>query len=256
MIGSNPSVFPSYPSSTIASYPTDYDPNYSIWNDYDFLEECGTGVYGKVYKAQRKSDRSTVAIKSTPRDHCEGIDPTTYRELNALALFKNKPCQFVITLYDFKLNRDYVFFVMEFAEQDLHAFIRERRQVELPTVKHFTYQILIAVLELQKQGIMHRDLKPNNIMVIADSEIPYIKLIDFGLSRQTPYPMKPTTPEIQTVLYRAPEVFFQPQFPTFTENQRMLRLYSKKVDTWSVGCIMAGSTEIAVQKNIIEYAPF
>jgi hypothetical protein len=89
------SSFPSTPTSSFSSFSENIR-DYEIWHDYRSLEECGTGVYGKVYKAQRRSDGMIVAIKETAKHVQEGVDATTYRELNALALFKTKPHNFII----------------------------------------------------------------------------------------------------------------------------------------------------------------
>ena len=72
---------------------------------------------------------------------------------------------------------------------------------------------------------MHRDLKPQNLLVTSDGQI---KLADFGLARAFSLPVKTYTHEVVTLWYRAPEVLL---------GQKQ---YSTPLDQWSVGCIMSG----------------
>lgn len=74
------------------------------------------------------------------------------------------------------------------------------------------------------KGILHRDLKPQNILVDKEGNL---KLADFGLARTLCHPLKPYTKDIVTLWYRAPEVLLG------------CELYSTPVDIWSVGCIFA-----------------
>lgn len=85
------------------------------------------------------------------------------------------------------------------------------------------YQILLGVDYMHKNRIMHRDLKPQNILINNKN---FIKIADFGLSRTFSVPLGKFTKEISTLWYRAPEIMMG------DEN------YSIQVDTWAVGIIM------------------
>jgi serine/threonine protein kinase len=86
------------------------------------------------------------------------------------------------------------------------------------------HQILNGIAFLHSKRVLHRDLKPQNILVNHRGEV---KLADFGLSRLYGTPIKPYTPKVVTLWYRAPEILLG------------CEEYSTGVDIWAAGCIMA-----------------
>ena len=99
-------------------------------------------------------------------------------------------------------------------------------------VKSFTYQILQATAYCHAHRVMHRDLKPQNLLIDKNGNI---KLADFGLARAFGLPVKTYTHEVVTLWYRAPEILL---------GQKQ---YSTPVDIWSIGCIYA---EMAQRKAL------
>lgn len=91
-------------------------------------------------------------------------------------------------------------------------------------VKWYTYQLLQATQACHESRIVHRDIKPQNILLNAAGDL---KLADFGLARTYQIPLRPYTEDVQTLWYRAPELLLGET------------LYSPAVDVWSVGCIMS-----------------
>jgi mitogen-activated protein kinase 15 len=91
-------------------------------------------------------------------------------------------------------------------------------------VRKILKQILSAVNFMHQRGVVHRDIKSANILMFKDG---HVKLADFGLSRVTRHPMLPMTKEVQSMWYRAPEILLG-------SNK-----YTKGVDMWSLGCILA-----------------
>ena len=85
------------------------------------------------------------------------------------------------------------------------------------------HQVLKALLHCYQRRIMHRDLKPCNILISEDGRT--VKLADFGLARSFGLPLKTYTHEVVTLWYRAPEVMLGS------------KMYSVAIDMWSVGCI-------------------
>jgi len=92
-------------------------------------------------------------------------------------------------------------------------------------IKTVMYQILKATDFMHSRKILHRDLKPQNILIFDHNLV--TKVADFGLSRVYAIPIRPFTKEVLTLWYRAPELMLG------------LNQYSVGLDMWSVGCIFA-----------------
>jgi len=91
-------------------------------------------------------------------------------------------------------------------------------------VKSYAYQLIDGLLFCHKRRILHRDLKPQNLLIDRKGAL---KLADFGLARAFCVPVRPYTHEVITLWYRAPEILLGSQ------------AYSTPVDIWSAGCIFA-----------------
>ncbi|KAI8894348.1 kinase domain-containing protein [Globomyces pollinis-pini] len=204
------------------------NPTPTIWNRYTPQSLIGNGMYGKVHKAKCKFSGQTVAIKETLSD-AEGVQPTTLREIAILRQINHINVIKMIEADQCMKNLQ-VFIVMEYADQDLYKFMKSQQPVPLSKyhTKSFLKQLLTGVAELHKFGIIHRDLKPQNILIIAKKDDKYlVKIADFGLSRRCGPVHGSYTPETQTMLYRAPEIFMG------------IDMYTNSVDIWSCGCIFA-----------------
>lgn len=94
--------------------------------------------------------------------------------------------------------------------------------MDTKVIKRYLKQILLGIHACHCNRIMHRDMKPQNILIGQDGEL---KLADFGLARAFSIPMRPFTHEVVTIWYRPPELLLGA-----TE-------YSIAVDMWSIGCI-------------------
>lgn len=195
-------------------------------------ELLGQGTYGKVYKAKHTLTGKVVALKRTilgPDD--EGVPATTLREVSILRSL-NSP--YVVRLEEVLHSegtgsQPILYLVFEFLDHDLKQFMvaKNAKNVGLPPllVKHFCYQILLGLKYCHSNSIMHRDLKPQNLLI--DLKTQTIKLADFGLGRVFTMPVSRYTHEVVTLWYRAPEILLG------------TRYYSTGVDMWSVGCIFA-----------------
>jgi cyclin-dependent kinase len=94
----------------------------------------------------------------------------------------------------------------------------------LPILMSFLYQLLTGVAYCHHHRVLHRDLKPPNLLINREGQL---KLADFGLARAFGIPVRSYTHEVVTLWYRAPDVLLGS------------RKYSTPVDIWSVGCIFA-----------------
>lgn len=132
-------------------------------------------------------------------------------------------------------NRLYLIF--EFLSMDLKKYmdsLATDKMLDPELVRSYLYQITNAMLFCHKRRVLHRDLKPQNLLINKEG---IIKLADFGLGRSFGIPVRNYTHEIVTLWYRAPEVLLgSPR-------------YSCPVDIWSIGCIFA---EMATRKPLFQ----
>ncbi|XP_020596767.1 LOW QUALITY PROTEIN: cyclin-dependent kinase B1-1-like [Phalaenopsis equestris] len=203
---------------------------------YDKLEKVGEGTYGKVYKAQDKTTGQLVALKKTRLEMDEeGIPPTTLREISLLQMLSQSI--YVVRLLRVehveKNGKRLLYLVFEYLDTDLKKYIDSYKRAEgqilsrFPSrvIQSFLYQLCKGVDHCHSHGVLHRDLKPQNLLV--DKEKGILKVADLGLGRAFTIPLKSYTHEIVTLWYRAPEVLLGSTH------------YSIGVDMWSVGCIFA-----------------
>ncbi len=97
------------------------------------------------------------------------------------------------------------YIVFEYVEQDLKKVIDKTngKGLDMPLVKSYLYQLLRGVDHIHKNKVLHRDLKPQNLLITKDD---IVKIADFGLARGYGIPVKNYTHEVVTLWYRPPEV--------------------------------------------------
>lgn len=193
---------------------------------YQKIEKIGEGTYGVVYKAMHQQSGRIVALKKIRLENDnEGVPATTVREISLLKTLKHPN---IIDLMDVIYMKDKLFLVFEFIEMDLRKFLDDMYNNEKlflkKDIKRIASQILKALHVLHSRGILHRDIKPQNILINSKLEI---KLADFGLGRFCSLPLRTYTHDIVTLWYRPPELLLGSKY------------YSAAVDIWSAGCIFA-----------------
>ncbi|BGP55468.1 hypothetical protein JCM8202_001246 [Rhodotorula sphaerocarpa] len=190
---------------------------------YERLEKIGEGTYGVVYRSRNKESGEIVALKKIRLEaEDEGVPSTAIREISLLKEMKDDN---VVRLLDITHNDTKLYLVFEFLDSDLKRYmdkVGDGEGMGPDIVK--TYQLIKGVYYLHSHRILHRDLKPQNLLINKEGNL---KLADFGLARAFGIPLRTYTHEIVTLWYRAPEVLLGS------------RHYSTGVDMWSVGCIFA-----------------
>ena len=125
-------------------------------------------------------------------------------------------------LYDVVHTERKLTLVFEFLDQDLKKYLDVYcdHGLDLPILKSFLYQLILGVAYCHHHRVLHRDLKPPNLLINREGQL---KLADFGLARAFGIPVRSYTHEVVTLWYRAPDVLMGS------------RRYSTPVDIWSVG---------------------
>ncbi|PWN91441.1 putative Cdk1-cyclin-dependent kinase 1 [Acaromyces ingoldii] len=205
--------------------------------NYQKIEKLGEGTYGVVYKAKDLTPGANgriVALKKIRLEaEDEGVPSTAIREISLLKELRD---EYIVRLYDIIHQESKLYLVMEFLDLDLKKYmdnVGKRPDGMGPEiVKKFTYQLVRGIFFCHAHRILHRDLKPQNLLIDKDGNL---KLADFGLARAFGIPLRTYTHEVVTLWYRAPEVLLGS------------RHYSTAIDMWSVGCIFA---EMAIKSPL------
>lgn len=181
----------------------------------------GTGAYGKVVLQKRGTDFS--AVKSVKLYNSEGISVSTLREARLLRQLCHPH---IVTLYDVSWRNDVAYMELEFLPLSLRHLIFE--PLTLSATRAYARDILSALEFCHGQNVMHRDVKPENLLLARDGRL---KLTDFGLARETlttsePLSQHKYTPQMVTLWYRAPEILVG-------------EAYGPGVDVWSAACVIA-----------------
>jgi len=200
---------------------------------YKPSKEIGKGAYGVVISAVNTQTDKKVAIKKIPDAFEDEIDAK--RILREIKLLRHLQHENIMHIEDIlkpqvaslaKFNDIYI--IAALMETDLHRIIYSSQDLNEEHVQYFTFQILRALHYMHSANVLHRDLKPANLLVNSNCDL---RVCDFGLARgvlpDEEIQDMELTQYVVTRWYRAPEIMLCSQ------------TYTKAIDVWSVGCIMA-----------------
>lgn len=197
-----------------------FDIGFGKLSTYTKLHALGAGTYSIVYKGTSRLTNRPVALKEIHLEREEGVPFTAIREVSLLKQLKHNN---IITLHDLIHADRTLTLVFEFVDQDLsHYMDLHDHKINLHNARLFLFQLLRALKYCHDRKILHRDIKPQNILI---SEIGELKLADFGLARARTFPTKTYTDEVVTLWYRPPDILLG--------NVN----YGPDIDMWGVGCI-------------------
>nr|AFD29625.1 NLK-1 [Schmidtea mediterranea] len=188
----------------------------------------GYGAFGVVWSVFDPRTRKKAALKRIPNIfHNTVTAKRLYRELFILSHIKHENIISLVDIVksDHSFINDEIYILCDFMQTDLHKIIVSPQALSVDHVKIFLYQILRGVKYLHSAHIIHRDIKPGNMLVNSNC---LLKICDFGLARiEDKRNISPLTQEVVTQYYRAPELLMESSY------------YAFAVDMWSIGCTFA-----------------
>jgi len=203
---------------------------FQVQKRYTIDEPMSHGAYGMVCSADDEEDDEKVAVKKIEGvfEHIT-IAKRTLRELRILRHLQHENLMQVKNIFMVGSSIDFqeLYVVSELMETDLASTLRSSQQLTDDHCQFFLYQILRGMKYVHSAQVIHRDLKPRNLLVNSNCDL---KICDFGLARVRFADKEwvcPMTEYVCTRWYRAPEVLC-----SWTD-------YSGAIDIWSIGCILA-----------------
>ncbi|KAF2893382.1 hypothetical protein ILUMI_12776 [Ignelater luminosus] len=195
---------------------------------YEKIEFLGEGQFATVYKAKDIENGNIVAVKKIKAgsriEVQDGINRTALREIKILQELSHRNCIGLLDVFS-QGSMSNVSLVFDFMDTDLEVIIKDNTIIlTVANIKAYVLQTLQGLEYLHLNWILHRDLKPNNLLVNSNG---ILKIADFGLAKLYGSPNRLNTHQVVTRWYRSPELLFG------------AKQYGVCVDMWAVGCILA-----------------
>ena len=198
--------------------------NYKEISEFEFKEKIGIGKFGIVRRGVHKGTKRKVAIKFIYKEKMTNQDRILLsNEIDILSVIRHPG---LINLYEVIDYYDICYIITEYVHgADLYTYV-EDKNYKIPEFRivSIIQQLCCAVYYLNIYGIIHRDIKPEHLLLDDKYEEPTIKLIDFGLS-EILFPKEKTCAQFGTIGYTAPEVL------------RGIP-YNKTADSWTIGIMI------------------
>jgi eukaryotic-like serine/threonine-protein kinase len=192
---------------------------------YEVIGELGQGAMGVVYKAKDPLIDRVVAIKTInlnqTMEEREEYEARFYQEARAAGRLSHHN---IVTIYDVGKSGDVAYIAMEFLEgRELRDVLNERSTMPIPEVLDIVAQVASGLHYAHEHGIVHRDVKPSNIMIQKDG---HVKITDFGIAR-----MASAAVRTQTGMVLGSPKYMSPE-------QVMGKLTDQRSDIFSLGIML------------------
>jgi len=195
----------------------------NIYDEYDIKDKVGEGRFAEVYKCTHKKSGRDYAVKVIDKTKIDDADKEGLRAEIAILRLASHP--FIVSMKKVYETKEYIYIVMEWHEHgDLFKTIVTAKFFTEDVSRHIIQQLCSAIRYCHLRGIVHKDIKPENILV-EKLDDPYFRIYvtDFGLS-QFAKPSEELKDAAGSVAYMAPEMI---DSDTFTQS----------VDVWGIGVI-------------------
>ncbi|XP_022960239.1 serine/threonine-protein kinase ATG1a [Cucurbita moschata] len=215
--------------------------------DYILGPRIGSGSFAVVWKSRHRHLGTVVAVKEIDKTHLNPkVSDSLLKEISILSTI-NHPN--ITRLFEAIQTDDRIFLVLEYCDGgDLGGYINRHGKVSEVVARGLMRQLATGLKVLQEKHLIHRDLKPQNLLLTSNNGTPLLKIGDFGFARSLSNQSLADT-LCGSPLYMAPEII---------QNQR----YDAKADLWSVGAILfqlltgkppfSGNSPFQLFQNILE----
>lgn len=208
--------------------------------NYNFMKVLGQGRYGQVYKAVNKQTGEIVACKVVKRKD------EYLRELNHLVAIEN--AYGILPLKGVSFADKQMIMEFQLGECSLRDHLSQLKPTDplvySNTVIGWFEEILKSIVDIHKHRILHRDIKPDNIVMVKENDQFVPKIIDFGLSKRIVGDCAMSDSiwyDVYTCYYRPPELWQK------DPRTHEYRKYSIKAESWALGCLLI---EMITQKVV------
>ncbi|DBA01490.1 TPA: hypothetical protein N0F65_005609 [Lagenidium giganteum] len=203
---------------------------FRVYTRYQLIRAIGHGAYGVVIAASDQITGNSVAIKNIPKTFDDLVDAK--RIVREIRLMRHLNHPNIVAVIDVMRppsleTFEDTYIVTDLMETDLHRVINSQETLSSEHIAYVAYQMLCALRYIHSARIIHRDVKPSNILINRDC---LVKVCDFGLARGFDYDDnnlvdQAMTEYVVTRWYRAPELLLASRYTT-------------AIDVWSIGCIL------------------
>ncbi|XP_017329873.1 homeodomain-interacting protein kinase 3a isoform X1 [Ictalurus punctatus] len=199
----------------------------SMKHTYEVLEFLGRGTFGQVAKCWKRGTNEIVAVKILKKHPSYARQGQIEVGILARLSAENADEHNLVRAFECFQHRSHTCLVFEMLEQNLYDFLKQNKFSPLPlkVIRAVLQQVATALRKLKSLGLIHADLKPENIMLVDPRRQPYrVKVIDFGSASHVSKAVCSTY--LQSRYYRAPEIILGLPF-------------CEAIDMWSLGCVIA-----------------
>ncbi|XP_051545183.1 homeodomain-interacting protein kinase 3-like isoform X1 [Myxocyprinus asiaticus] len=199
----------------------------SMKHTYEVLEFLGRGTFGQVVKCWKRGTNEIVAVKILKNHPSYARQGQIEVSILARLSGENAEEHNLVRAFECFQHRNHTCLVFEMLEQNLYDFLKQNKFSPLPlkVIRPVLQQVGTALKKLKSLGLIHADLKPENIMLVDPVRQPFrVKVIDFGSASHVSKAVCSTY--LQSRYYRAPEIILGLPF-------------CEAIDMWSLGCVIA-----------------